>query len=104
MYAVTGITGKVGGEVAQAFLAAGRPVRAVARDQAKGATWAAQGCEVALARMDDPAALAKAFAGAEGVFILPPPEFDPAPGYPEMGKVADALAAALAAARPGKVL
>ena len=32
MYAVTGITGKVGGTVAQTLLAAGEKVRAVVRD------------------------------------------------------------------------
>ena len=35
MYAVTGITGKVGGTVAQRLLAAGGKVRAVVRDEAK---------------------------------------------------------------------
>jgi uncharacterized protein YbjT (DUF2867 family) len=36
MYAVTGITGKVGGTVAQTLLATGKKVRAVVRDEAKG--------------------------------------------------------------------
>ena len=36
MYAVTGITGKVGGTVAQTLLATGKKVRAVVRDKAKG--------------------------------------------------------------------
>src|SRR5271163_425601 len=89
MYAITGITGQVGGALARALLAAGQPVRAVLRDAAKGAAWAARGCEVALARMDDAAQLAASFAGAEGVFILPPSDFDPAPGYPEARKVID---------------
>src|ERR1700730_6496234 len=100
MYAITGITGKVGGELARTLLAAGRPVRAVVRDQAKGAAWLALGCEVATAHMDDAAALTAPFADAQGVFILPPSEFDPEPGYPEARKIIDAVAAALAAARP----
>ena len=37
------------------------------------------------------AALARAFAGAEGVFILPPPNFDPTPGFPEARAVIDAV-------------
>ena len=82
MYAITGITGKVGGEMARSLLAAGQSVRAIVRDAAKGEAWARLGCEVALAEMEDGAALAKAFAGATGVFILPPPCFDPEPGYP----------------------
>ncbi|MGC1303606.1 MAG: NmrA family NAD(P)-binding protein [Caulobacteraceae bacterium] len=104
MYAITGITGKVGGELARALLAAGQPVRAVVRDQAKGATWAAKGCEVALAEMEDTAALTEAFTGAEGVFILPPSDFDPEPGYPAARRVIESVVAALLAARPAKVL
>jgi uncharacterized protein YbjT (DUF2867 family) len=104
MYAITGITGKVGGEVARHLLAAGAPVRAVVRDAAKGATWAARGCDVALAAMENAEQLAAAFAGADGVFILPPSEFDPEAGYPEARAVIDALTKALMAARPHKVV
>jgi uncharacterized protein YbjT (DUF2867 family) len=104
MYAITGITGKVGGELARTLLAAGKPVRAIARDAAKGATWAAQGCEVTLAAMEDGVQLAAAFTGAKAVFILPPSEFDPEPGYPEARKVINAVAAALIAARPKKMV
>jgi NAD(P)H dehydrogenase (quinone) len=56
MYAVTGITGKVGGTVAHDLLAAGQKVRAVVRDAAKGKSWAAKGCEVAIAELGDAAA------------------------------------------------
>src|SRR5262245_5273837 len=84
MYAITGITGKVGGALARTLLAAGRPVRAVVRDAGKGRSWAEKGCEVALVEMEDAAALAAAFEGVNGVFILPPPEFDPAPGSPRL--------------------
>lgn len=104
MYAITGITGKVGGTLARSLLAAKLPVRAVARDAGKGRAWAGLGCEVAIADMTDAAALAAAFEGAEGVFILPPPEFDPAPGFPEARAVIDAVGAALEAARPGKAV
>jgi NAD(P)H dehydrogenase (quinone) len=104
MYAITGITGKVGGALADNLLAAGLPVRAVVRDAAKGKRWAERGCEVALAQMDDAAALAAAFAGAEAVFILPPSDFDPAPGFPAAVAVIDAVRAALDTARPRKVV
>jgi uncharacterized protein YbjT (DUF2867 family) len=104
MYAITGISGKVGGALAQALLDAGRPVRAVVRNPANGAKWAARGCEVAVAEMTDAGALARAFEGAEGVFILPPSEFDPAPGFPEAREVIDAVVSALTNARPRKVV
>ena len=104
MYAITGITGRVGGELARTLLAEGKPVRAVLRDQAKAAPWAGQGCEVALAEMGDAAGLTRAFAGAEAVFILLPPVFDPAPGYPESRRVIEAVTTALSVARPRKVV
>ncbi|KVM88358.1 NmrA family NAD(P)-binding protein [Burkholderia stagnalis] len=104
MFAITGITGQVGGVVARVLLAAGRDVRAVVRDPAKGAQWAQQGCDVAIAQMDDAAALSRAFAGTEGVFVLLPPNFDPSPGYPESRAAISALRHALLAARPARVV
>ena len=104
MYAITGITGKVGGALARTLLAAHQPVRAVVRDADKAREWAAQGCEIAFASMNDASALAAAFEGTEGVFILPPSEFDPAPGFPEARAVIDAVMTALEWARPGKVV
>jgi NAD(P)H dehydrogenase (quinone) len=104
MFAITGITGNVGGELARALLSARRPVRAVVRDARKGAEWAGYGCEVALADIEDVAALTAAFEGAEGVFVLVPPNFDPMPGFPEARRTAATLKAALDAARPGRVV
>ena len=104
MYAVTGITGKVGGAVAQSLLAAGAKVRAVVRDEAKGKPWAAKGCEVALAEIGDADALTAAFAGTDGVFLMTPPNYDPEPGFPETQANARAIATAIAAAQPGKVV
>src|SRR5437762_463370 len=83
MVAITGITGRVGGIVARTLLTAKEPVRAVVRDAGKGAPWLERGCELALAEMNDAAALTAAFEAADGVFVLPPPIFDPEPGFPE---------------------
>jgi NAD(P)H dehydrogenase (quinone) len=104
MYAITGITGKVGGAVARTLLAAGQPVRAVVRDADRARSWAERGCEVVTANMDDTTSLTTAFKGAQGVFILPPSEFDPSPGFPEARAVIDAVRAALQSAGPGKVV
>jgi NAD(P)H dehydrogenase (quinone) len=104
MYAITGITGKVGGELARALLAAGQPVRAIVRDKKKGEVWATLGCEVAFADMEDARSLTAAFKNATAVFILPPSEFDPKPGYPEAQVVIDSVVEALRAAKPKKVL
>lgn len=104
MYAITGISGRVGGTVARELLAAGLSVRAVVRDLDKGRSWQALGCELAQAQLNDSEALAAAFAGAEAVFVLPPPDFDPAPGFPEASARIDAICAALRQARPQRVV
>jgi uncharacterized protein YbjT (DUF2867 family) len=104
MFAITGITGQVGGQLANELLAAGRPLRAVLRDPAKAAAWAERGCEVALATMDDAAALTAAFTGAEAVFVLLPPTFDPTPGFVEARRTIAAIATALRAARVERVV
>ncbi|MBP2496144.1 NAD(P)H dehydrogenase (quinone) [Methylobacterium sp. PvP062] len=104
MYAVTGITGQVGGAVATRLLEAGQAVRAIVRNEARGGPWAERGCAVALAEMTDADALAAAFEGAEAAFIVIPPMFDPAPGFPEVRAVIAALTEALARARPARVV
>jgi uncharacterized protein YbjT (DUF2867 family) len=104
MYVITGITGQVGGALANALLRQGKPVRAVVRDQKKGAAWSARGCDIALANMTGADTLASAFEGAEGVFLLPPPEFDPAPGFPEAREVIDAIVEAIGRAKPRKIV
>jgi NAD(P)H dehydrogenase (quinone) len=104
VYAVTGITGNVGGEVARNLLAAGQSVRGVFRDVGKGETWAKRGCELIEADINDAASLTPAFEGADGVFVLVPPNFDPSPDFREARATAAALRAALDAARPGRVV
>jgi NAD(P)H dehydrogenase (quinone) len=104
MYAVTGITGKVGAAVARSLLAADQPVRAVVRDALKGAVWANLGCDIAIADLADARALAAAFEGTEGVFAMLPPVFDPAPGFPEARGFIEPLYAALAKAKPKRVV
>jgi len=104
MYAITGITGQVGGEVARALLNKGHSVRAVVRDPRKGAAWEKLGCGMALADMNDVAALTAAFKTVQGVFILLPPIFDPSPGFAETRTTVTALRQALEAARPRKVV
>jgi len=103
MYSITGITGNVGGSVAHNLLA-GRSVRAVVRDMGKGDVWGKCGCEVVKADIADSTSLASAFRGAEGVFVLVPPNFDPAPSFPEARATAASLKSALEKADPSKVV
>jgi uncharacterized protein YbjT (DUF2867 family) len=104
MFAITGITGKVGAAVARSLLSADQPVRAVVRDRGKGAAWARLGCDVVVADMSDTAALTAAFKGTAGVFAMLPPVFDPAPGFPEATALIDSMRTALADAKTSKVV
>jgi uncharacterized protein YbjT (DUF2867 family) len=104
MFAITGITGRIGGMVARELLATGRGVRAVVRDPGKGAQLAPLGYQVALADLGDAIALQKAFTGVEAVFVLLPPNFDPSPGYPETRHLVSALRKALSRCDAERVL
>ncbi len=104
MFAITGITGQVGSVVGRMLLARGEDVRAIVRSPEKGSAWRQRHCDVAVADIGDPAALAKAFASAEGVFVLLPPSFDPTPDFMQSAQWVDALRLALLKTRPAKVV
>jgi NAD(P)H dehydrogenase (quinone) len=104
MFAITGITGKVGAAVARNLLSTGQTVRAVVRDRGRAAPWAQLGCDIAIADMSDTAALTAAFEGTAGVFAMIPPVFDPAPGFPEATGLINSLQTALVRAKPSKVV
>lgn len=104
MYAITGITGNVGGATARALLKAGKKVRGVVRDRAKAAHWEAAGVELVVADVNDPATLSEAFRGCEGVLVLRPPSFDPLPEFPEAQAFGANLKLTLEAARPARVV
>jgi NAD(P)H dehydrogenase (quinone) len=104
MFAVTAITGKVGGAVADSLLSAGHRVRGVVRDAAKGAPWKARGCEISVADVADAGQLARALTGAEGAFILLPPVFDPQPEFRDVRASIAAIREALVQAGPPKAV
>jgi NAD(P)H dehydrogenase (quinone) len=104
MFTIMGITGRVGGTAAELLLANGASVRGVVRDIDKAKKWAERGAELAAAESADSAALAKAFSAAAGVFVMIPPFFAPAEGFPECRQILNALKIALAEARPERVV
>lgn len=73
-YAVVGVTGNTGSVVAETLLGQGKQVRVIVREASKGEAWRAKGAEVAVAAIDDAAALTKAFAGVAGAYVLLPPD------------------------------
>jgi uncharacterized protein YbjT (DUF2867 family) len=72
MYAVTGATGNSGHVVAESLLDAGKKVRAIGRSADRLHRLVAKGAEPFVCDMTDRLALAKAFAGAEGVYVMIP--------------------------------
>jgi NAD(P)H dehydrogenase (quinone) len=69
------------------------------RDLRKGEAWAHLGCGLVRADINDAGALTSAFKGADSVFVLVPPNFDPSPGFHEARATAATLKSAIKAAR-----
>ena len=71
-----GVSGNTGSVVASTLLAQGHAVRVIVRDEKKGERrGSSKGAEVAVASLDDAAALTAALRGADGVYALVPPNF-----------------------------
>jgi uncharacterized protein YbjT (DUF2867 family) len=104
MFAVMGVTGQVGRQVARHLLDAGQRVRVLVRDATKATAWQDEGCELAVASVQDASSLTKAFAGVEGVFLMIPPDYDPAPGFPGIRSIIESVSTAVKAASPGKLV
>jgi uncharacterized protein YbjT (DUF2867 family) len=75
MFVVVGATGNTGSSVAETLLNKEQAVRVVVRSADKGAPWKAKGADIAVASLDDVTALANAFEGAAGVYLLVPPNY-----------------------------
>lgn len=74
MYAIAGVSGHTGSIAAETLLAQGKQLRVIVRDAAKGTAWSHKGAEVAVASLDDTAALTRALTGVAGAFVLLPPQ------------------------------
>lgn len=97
MLVVLGATGHTGSVVAETLLAHKQPVRVVVRSSDNGAIWAAKGAEVAVASLDDQAALKKALQGASGVYLLIPPNYGATSWLAEQRRRVDQTAEAVKA-------
>ena len=80
MITVMGATGHTGRVTAEALLARGEKVRVVGRDAGKLAPLVARGAEAAVGSASDASFLGRAFAGAETVYTLLPPDM----GVPDL--------------------
>jgi uncharacterized protein YbjT (DUF2867 family) len=99
MYVVTGASGNSGHVVAEKLLKAGRKVRTIGRSAERLERLAAQGAEPFICDVTDRVALAKAFAGAEGVYAMVPPDETAQDYRANQDRVTNALARALTEAK-----
>jgi uncharacterized protein YbjT (DUF2867 family) len=74
MYVILGATGNTGSVVANRLLGKKKQVRVVGRDNKKLATFTGRGAEAFTANITDEKALNRAFAGAEAVYVMIPPD------------------------------
>lgn len=75
MFVVLGATGHTGSAVVETLLAHKQPVRVIVRAADKGASWKAKGADVAVASLEDVSAMTRALTGANGVYLLVPPNY-----------------------------
>jgi uncharacterized protein YbjT (DUF2867 family) len=104
MFAIAGVSGRTGSVVADALIRAGKRVRVIVRDPVKGEPWRARGAEVAVADIADERALARALENATGAYLLSPDDPRSPDPIGSGWQVADAIARAVEASRPGHVV
>lgn len=102
MFAVMGITGNVGGAVADTLLQHGQQVRGIVRDQSKAQAWRDRGVELVTADYDE--RLTEAFTGVDGVFAMIPPNMTPEPGFPDSVARIAAIRQAVLSAKPPRAV
>lgn len=103
-YVVCGATGNVGSKIAHSLLAAGKPVRVIGRERVRLGPLAAAGAEPRPGDLEDADFLVNAFAGAQGVFAMIPPDYNASDmaGYQE--RVGESLVSALGKARVPRIV
>jgi uncharacterized protein YbjT (DUF2867 family) len=95
MYVVTGATGNSGRVVAESLLDAGKQVRVVGRSADRLRSLVAKGAEPCICDLADRLALAKAFADAEGVYAMIPPNPASRDYRASQDRITDSIAAAI---------
>jgi len=94
---ITGATGNIGKKISETLLAKKIPIRVVARHADKLQELVAKGAEAIVGSLDDQATMAKAFAGADAVFAMIPPNFVVPDFRAYQNKVGESLAQAIQA-------
>lgn len=95
MFTIFGATGNTGSIVASELLARGKKVRVLVRNADKARALAERGAEVAIGDVTDAASVERALAGAEGAYMLMPPDNQSTDLLARGKRIADAYAAGL---------
>ena len=104
MFVILGATGKVGRATIAKLRAHEAPVRAVVRASSDTADLKTLGCEIAVADLHDPTAVAKAIEGATAVQVICPVSPRAKDAAADMASMIDAITSALIARPPETVL
>ena len=102
MYVISGISGNTGSAAAHALLEAGHEVRGIVRDPARAAALREPGVTLVRGDMGDAESLVAAFSGAEGAYVLVPPNpahADPLTYYQQVATAVREAATATGLAR-----
>src|SRR5262249_36914813 len=95
MHVITGATGNTGSVAAKRLLAEGKKVRVIGRSAERLQSLGTAGAEPFVAELTDAGALAKAFAGAEGVYVIIPPNPASTDPLADRERITNALVAGL---------
>jgi uncharacterized protein YbjT (DUF2867 family) len=96
MYVITGATGHTGTIAAQSLLSGGHVVRVVGRSADRLRHLTSAGAEAFVGNLTDAEKLTQAFQGAQGVYVLVPPNISSNDVRSYQEQVSDALATAVA--------
>jgi uncharacterized protein YbjT (DUF2867 family) len=99
MFIVLGATGNTGSVVVASLLAAGKKVRVLVRDAAKASTLAKQGVEVVTGDVQRVEDVTRALTGAEGAYLVLPPDAQAADPLAKNRAITEVLRAALEATK-----
>lgn len=99
MFVVTGVTGNTGSVVASRLLAAGKQVRGIGRSAKRMQSFVQEGGEPFIADLADAETLEPAFAGAEAVYVMLPPDLSSSDFRAYQDTLTESIAAALERSR-----
>ena len=96
LIAVAGVTGNTGSAAAETVLEKGARLRVIVRSEEKGAPWKERGAEVAVTDLTDGDSIAAALSGADGAYLLSPPDLAAEDFLGNRKALVDAAAAGIA--------